>query len=288
MWKKEWDIRIDYIGYLFSNMVPDSEIRAWKKELKKEYRGEMMPDMPESKEGAIVITDSIVRCKEAAQKGIPYLLYLHDGNRQKDFGNIPYAVMGLQGIDYTYMLNICRRFFHIPWTIMETKRCILREITEDDLDELYEIYADPSVTKYTEGLYEDKEAERAYLKDYTEKVYRFYGYGVWAVIHKESGKMIGRAGLSGREGFDTPELGYVIAVPFQRQGYATEVCRAILDYAVCELGFEQIRVLFRPENVASCGLARRLGFRQAGQQEIDGTIMQQYIYTGMVKGENKQ
>lgn len=56
----------------------------------------------------------------------------------------------------------------IPWEILTTERCLIRETGAEDLDALYEIYADTSVTKYTEGLYPERAKEEAYLKDYTE------------------------------------------------------------------------------------------------------------------------
>lgn len=279
MRKKEWDTGISMIAYDFSDRVASEEIENWQKELKKDFRGEMVQGTPKDAEGSFLVTDRIERCLEAKTCGIPYLLYLHDGNREESFEEIPYAVTALEGVDIFYMDKVCRRFRDLPWIILETDRCILREVTEDDLDELYEIYEEPSITLYTEGLYEDREMERTYIRDYTEQVYKFCGYGIWAVIQKESGRLIGRAGLACREGFDTPELGYVIGVPYQRQGYATEVCRAIVDYAATELGFETLRALFRKENEASYRLCRKLGFHEYRETEIEGVMMRQYIYT---------
>lgn len=270
---------ISLIGYDFSKRVPADEIKNWIEALKKDYHGGIVRGMPEDAANAFFVTDRIERCAEAKKSGVAYLLYLHDGNREGSFADIPYAVTDLEGVDLFYMDKVYCRFINLPWVILETKRCILRELTEDDLDELYEIYRDPSVTLYTEGLYEDREAEHAYIRDYTQQVYRFCGYGIWAVIQKESGRLIGRAGLACREGFDTPELGYVIGTPYQRQGYATEVCRAIVEYAARELGFTTLRVLFREENKASLGLCRKLGFREDREIETDGVKMQQYIYT---------
>lgn len=72
--------------------------------------------------------------------------------------------------------------------------------------------ADPSVTKYTEGLYPERAKEEAYLKDYTENMYYFYNYGVWTICDRMTGQVIGRAGFSNREGCEDPELGFVIGV----------------------------------------------------------------------------
>lgn len=287
MWKKEWNINIRSVCYDFSDQVPEEEIKSWIEEMREDYNGEIVQGMPKDGNEAFFMTDRIIRCREAAKCGIPFLFYLHEANKGESYEEIPYAVTSLDGVTISYIEKIYRRFRDIPWTILETERCILREITEDDLEELYEVYADPSVSLYTEGLYEDRDLERAYIKDYIQKVYRFCGYGIWAVIQKGSGRMIGRAGLACRDGFDTPELGYVIAVPYQRQGYAAEVCRAVLNYAVSELGFQQIRVVFTKENEASFQLCKKLGFQKECEIEIEGNTMQQYIYCETLKGENK-
>ena len=74
--------------------------------------------------------------------------------------------------------------------------------------------------------------------------------------------MVGRAGLSVREGYDLPELGFVIGMEWQGRGLAEEVCRGILEYARELLGFERIQVLVHQENAASLHLCRKLGFRE--------------------------
>ncbi|MBP3460209.1 MAG: GNAT family N-acetyltransferase [Lachnospiraceae bacterium] len=298
MWKKEWNIKINEIWYDFSECVPETEIDHWKDNLKKESGagspagGTALKECPDGEltgknPNVLLVTDSTKRCKEAMKTGVPFLLYLHSKNQEESFEGIPFAVMELKDVTLSYAEKIFQRFRNIPWTILETDRCIIREITEDDLEELYQIYEEPSISLYTENLYEDPQKERAYIRDYIEQVYKFCGYGIWAVIHKESGRMIGRAGLACREGFDTPELGYVIAVPYQRRGYAAEVCRAILDYSASELGFSQIRVLFHHENVASLRLCQKLGFQRDGEMLMDGENMLQYIYKGTVKNEDK-
>ncbi|MDD6657941.1 MAG: GNAT family N-acetyltransferase [Lachnospiraceae bacterium] len=218
------------------------------------------------------ITDIPDVCRLAQEKGIPSLLYLHDGNKEESMSQIPYAITDFEGIDYAYLCNVYKRFYHIPWTILETKRCVLREMTEDDLDALYEVYRDPEVSKYTENLYEDREKERAYIRDYIEQVYRFCGFGIWVVVLKETNTIIGRAGLAWRDEYDTPEIGFVIAKDYQRQGYAFEVCDAILHYCK-EMDLRSIRVLYQKENIASDQLCKKLGFEVKREFEADGKRM---------------
>lgn len=193
-----------------------------------------------------------------------------------DFQGISYAVTDIEDLDDNYLERIWQRYRGIPWKICETERCLVRESVPEDVDSFYEIYRDREITEYMEDLYEDREKERQYIRDYIEKVYAFYGFGMWTVCLKETGEVIGRAGLSMREGFEEPELGYVIGKTWQRQGIAAEVCLEILNYAGNELGLEQIRALMHPENTASQRLCHRLGFYYEREIEVDGIFYRSY------------
>ena len=215
---------------------------------------------PGTGKGALWITDQGQRAQELLRQGCPVLAWLHEDNRDQDFSGVRYACENLEDLDWDYMEKVYRRYMGIPWDILTTDRCLVRETCAEDLDAFYEIYAETSVTKYTEGLYPERAQEEAYLQDYTENMYYFYNYGVWTICDKITGQVIGRAGFSNREGYEDPELGFVIGVPWQRQGYATEVCKALLEYGKEELGFEQVQMLVMPENEVSLHLAEELGF----------------------------
>lgn len=272
---------IEKIYYDFSPMVNSESVKDWTTTLQTDYVGRVLPFIREQAEDkSVLLTDKVSACVLAKERGIPYVLFLHDGNREADFKYIPYAVEGFEGVDAGFLDEIYRRFMGIPWEILQTDRLLIREMTEDDLDALYEVYQEPSVSQYTENLYEDPDEERAYIRDYIRHVYTFCGYGIWVLIEKSTGMLIGRAGLACRDGFDTPELGYVIGVPYQKKGYATEACKAILRYADERLGFQEIRVLSQPDNEASVRLCEKLGFVLRGEVTLEGKKMLQYIYKG--------
>ena len=110
-------------------------------------------------------------------------------------------------------------------------------------------------------MYENSKSERGYVREYIEKVYSFYEFGIWTILLKETGQIIGRAGLSMREGYEWPQLGYVIGVPWQGKGLGREVCQGILAYAKEELAMEKIQVLIHAQNKTSLKLAEKLGFQ---------------------------
>ena len=173
-----------------------------------------------------------------------------------------YAVESLAELDIEYLERVRRRYNHIPWDIGETDRCLIRELSLSDLPALYELYAKPGMTDYVEPLY-DYETELEYQKAYIENMYGFYEYGMWLVFSKETGKLIGRAGL------EHDELGYMIAPELQNLGYATEVCRFIIDYARENTDFEELYCRIDERNTASVRLAKKLGFTNSGQVDED-------------------
>ena len=228
-------------------------------------------------QGKLWIVDNGTRAQELLEQGCPVLAWLHEDNRNQDFSGVRYACENISELDFDYLEKVYRRYVDIPWEILTTKRCLVRETCVEDLDALYEIYAEPSVTQYTEGLYPEYAQEEAYLQDYTENMYYFYNYGVWTICDKITGQVIGRAGFSNREGYEDPELGFVIGVPWQRQGYATEVCKALLEYGKEELGFEQVQMLVMPENRVSLRLAENLGFHRQDQVTWEGILYERLL-----------
>lgn len=230
-----------------------------------------------NKENTLFITDAENVLKELKSGGYYIAALLHEENQTQDLSTASYAVTNIEEFDVESLQLIYMRLAGVPLTVLETKRCLIREVTVADVDAFYEIYKEPSITEYMDNLMKEPEDEKAYTRNYIDRIYGFYGYGTWTVICKESGDIIGRAGINWREGYDIPEIGFVIAVPYQRQGYAFEVCKAILDYGKEELGFDQIQVLIKEGNLASFKLCRKLGFNRKDQAESRGKQYERLI-----------
>ena len=212
----------------------------------------------------LYITDSSMQYRIWQRYGKYILPYRHQWNQEDVFNGEDYMIELLEEVDYEVVDMAYRRLAGIPWEIFKTERCIVRETIVEDVDSLYGIYGEPAITQYMEDLYEDRDEEIAYIRDYRRRMYGFYGYGIWSILSRQDGQVIGRAGISWREEFDVPELGFVIGVPWQRQGYAYEVCSAILQYAWKEIGFKQIQALVMEHNEKSAALCRKLGFEDNG------------------------
>ena len=176
------------------------------------------------------------------------------------------VVQSFEEVDFDYLERIWMRKQNLPWTVMTTERTILREMTTADLEELYQLYAKPQMTDYTEALFSNHQMEKEYIEAYIENCYRFYGYGLWLVIEKESGRIIGRAGIENKtyeEQGETRtglELGYLIDKDLWGRGLATEVCKKIMEFVRDGMGEHRLEVFIRPENAASIRVAKKLGF----------------------------
>ncbi len=218
----------------------------------------------------LFITDDLQTAEGLKSRGEAVVIYLHEGNRDVEFVNFPYAVEEPEALDAEYAQRLYRRLMGLPWIILETDRCVIRETTVDDVDYFYQIYSHPDITRYMDGLYPEIEQEKEYVREYIEKVYCFYEFGVWTAVEKKSGDIIGRAGFSYRPGYVDPELGYIIGVPWQRHGYAEEICRAILDYGWRELKFERVQALVETGNEASLILCDKLGFTAVEELAVNG------------------
>lgn len=237
----------------------------------------------EGRKGILYVTDDAATAEKLRGDGEAVLIYLHPGNREQNFSGFIFAVEDPEDLEPEYIERVYRRLKGMPWHILDTERCLIRETTPEDVDAFFRIYSEPAITEYMEGLYPEEEQEKEYIREYIEKVYTFFGFGVWTVVERESGAVIGRAGISYREGFAEPELGFLIGVPWQRKGYAEEVCRAILVYAQKVLEFEGIQALVETGNAPSRRLCEKLGFRLHTEITLNGKSYLQLFRSGHIQ-----
>lgn len=91
---------------------------------------------------------------------------------------------------------------------LETERLILRELTMDDFNDLYEIISDEETMKHYPKPF-DKDKVKNWIEWNIEN-YKVFGFGLCAVVLKENGKMIGDCGITMQiiHGKIKPEIGY--------------------------------------------------------------------------------
>lgn len=223
-------------------------------------------------EDTLVLTDDGRSAAALLAKGAYVVGVSHKFNEHEDFTGLKYVFTDIQEVDIDSFIKAYQRYAGLPWEVIRTERLLIRETTLDDVDRFYELYRDPEMTKYMEGLFENPEDEKRYQKDYIEKVYGLMGFGIWTIVRLEDGVIIGRAGYSVRNGFEDIELGFLIGKEYQGQGYAYEACDAILDYGKEILLFEKVQTLVKEENTVSINLCKKLGFKELDTVEVEENI----------------
>ena len=239
-----------------------------------------------AKEEILVIAATDETIREAMEAGVAVFAWKNPDYQEESLMASPFLVESFEGVDYEYVERIWRRFHKLPWNILTTSRCYVRELTMEDLEDLFYMYQQEGMTKYMEPLYE-RDDEMEYQKAYIENMYGFYGYGMWLVFDQVTDALIGRAGIENRElhGTYELELGYAITPAYQRKGYATEVCQGILVYAREHLEAREINCLIQKENYPSLALAKKLGFCYLETIELEKQLYERYVYT--LSEENK-
>ena len=154
--------------------------------------------------------------------------------------------------------------------ILETQRLLLREMTQADYPALAEILQDRVAMFAYEHAFSDEETQT--WQDRMRERYAKDGFGLWAVVCKETGEMIGQCGLTWQnyEGERVLEIGYLFQRKHWKKGYAIEAARACKHYAFETLHVNEVFSIIRDNNVASMNVAIRNGMT------IRGTFIKHY------------
>ena len=154
--------------------------------------------------------------------------------------------------------------------MLETERLILRRLVIEDLNDLFVLYSDPEIRKYfpdgAKNFNDTKEELEWYLNGHPEHP----ELGLWATIHKETGKFIGRCGLLPWEidGKLEVEIAYLLDKTYWHQGLATDAALGIMKYGFENLNLSRLICLMHPENLASRRVAERIGMKL--ENRVDG------------------
>lgn len=164
--------------------------------------------------------------------------------------------------------------------VMETERLSLRRLTRQDLDALCRIMGKPEVMYAWEHGFSRSEVRKWINRQLTR--YKKDGSGYLALVLKETGTIIGQAGLMKSEinGSEETEAGYILDDACWHKGYATEAAGRCLEYAFSCLGLDSVCCSIRPENEASVRVAERLGMKRCGSHTVlyNGKDMPHEIY----------
>ena len=177
-----------------------------------------------------------------------------------------HVIESVEDVDREYLEQAARRHLGLPWVIIETKRLMLREFKAGDESR---IPAEPG-----EGGADRIFRNRKSLEDYIHCQYGFYGYGIWAVVDRKEGTMVGKAGVTNLTGLwecvkdaDALDIGYHIFSPYRRQGLALEACKGVLEWYRRHMDCP-LYAKIDASNEASISVAKKLGFGLKDQKYI--------------------
>ena len=145
--------------------------------------------------------------------------------------------------------------------MIETERLKFRKLTLDDLPQLIEQRSDPEVNKYLGGPARQNPDALAKRMQFYMSCYDKFGFGSCAMIWKETGEMIGTAGIQPLEDTGEIEVGYSIIRNHWGKGIGTEAARGWLNYGFTVASLERIVAVALEENIASRRIMEKLGMR---------------------------
>ena len=139
--------------------------------------------------------------------------------------------------------------------ILETERLYMREMTQEDFQSLCKIMQDEEAMYAYEGAFSDVEVQEWLDRQISR--YRKWGFGLWAVILKETDEMIGQCGLTMQPWKDKEvlEVGYLFRRIYWHNGYAVEAAKACKRYAFETLDAKEVCSIIRDTNIASRNVA---------------------------------
>ena len=221
--------------------------------------------------GTLYIADSGRLLRELSACGAAFCAYAHDGNAAEDLSAAEYVLMDLPWVDRDSLEKIWQRQRNLPWKILETERCTVREFVPDDLEAVYALY-DAEARRFLEPPSEDRVREGDILAAYIQRVYRLCGYGHWAVLLRETGELVGRMGFSfPAKSWPGPApgatFGYLVRSDWRGQGITREVGAAILKYGFEQLGFETIGADASVLNTISDKILRNFSFVPVAEEQ---------------------
>lgn len=146
--------------------------------------------------------------------------------------------------------------------VTETERVEIREFEVRDSKALSKILSDPDVMEYSSKGPLDEAGTKKFVES-CRKTYEVHGYGLWAVIDKKSGSLIGYCGLSHAtvDNLDKVEIAYRLAKEYWGLGIASETAAAVLAQGFDALNLELIVGIVSTRHKASIGVLEKIGFR---------------------------
>ena len=144
---------------------------------------------------------------------------------------------------------------------IKTQRLILREMKAEDFSALYEILSDPETMRFYPAPFDEEKVRNWITRNQLR--YQAEGFGLWTVILKTTGEVIGDCGITLQPiyGQMLPEIGYHIHKKHRRKGYAAEAAKRCMAFLFETTKYPAVYSYMKHDNVPSYGVAIKNGMR---------------------------
>lgn len=212
------------------------------------------------KEEIIIISDSVLIISQAISQHFCTIGYEHN---DISFSSLNTSlILNFDGISYSYLDSVLCHHFNKPWTLSDTSELIIIEPTLDDFNSIYQMYFGDAGVKNNyllDYMNLDYMSEKERFISYINVQFKFYGYGLYNVVHKEKDDIVGQCGLY-NDNDNNLCISYYIKPAYRKKNIAYNSCVPIIEYAKTELYAKKIYAHIYDENLASINLAKKLGF----------------------------
>ena len=192
----------------------------------------------------------------------------------KNLGSgLPYGfdliVESFEDIDTDFLIRLFKHKNKIPCMIAETKRTVIRELCEKDIDEVIKISREEHIIKFVEDGRVPEEEQIEKLLAYIDNIYSFYDYGIWGIFDRADGSLIGLISLDLLTNIEEAqyETGFFIRRERLGQGFAKEAIEMVIDYAGNKLSASKLIAVTDYENMPAGSLLEKCGFTVAGRND---------------------
>jgi len=168
---------------------------------------------------------------------------------------------------------------------LETERLILRQWETDDFEAYASMFADPEVIRFLSP--DGKPLSRfESWRSFSAMIghWQLRGFGMFAVIERASGDLVGRIGPWEPEGWPGFEIGWGLSSKHWGRGYATEAVKACISYAFGELGRKHLISIIDPDNIRSIRVAERVGEKLEGTTSLPNVPGRTLLKYGLSAG----
>ncbi len=175
---------------------------------------------------------------------------------------------------------------------LETERLIIRPITLDDKNEIFEYRGDKETNKYQGWIPEKIDDVVTFIEKIAKQIDEPDTWFQLVIIEKQAQKIIGDLGLHFLDSENKQvEIGCTLDKAFHHRGYATESIKKVIDYLFMELNKHRIVTSIDPDNKNSIRLVEKIGFRKEAHfiesLFINGKWVDELIYALIEKDWEK-